>query len=683
MKITNGAFELTMNKKANTALTEKQLRRTLYNSTLLTMLVPPFIGTSIMGIGGFYPMPEIYLVFTNVSAPYVLFMTVLALLSVPRAHKWIVNLGNSSSDQAYDIARRMFARLPWYLLLLITVYSIFGAISADISLENMGLADYSLKDHLLHQFGLIPVILITTFPVFFYFIDQLGRYLAPRGIHINAIPLWIKMLMLGIVTPLLIDSLLIGYFYNRTGYFETETLIIWFALLALAIGGTRLAWRSIQQGLLPLQAFVDSDADVSTDVTTLEPLSLDELGVLTARYAEALSRRNDLEHQLRQLNEQLEQHVAERTAEVHEQYQRNEVILQTTPEGFFSADTSGRIHDTNPAFCKMLGYSEEELLQLSIADIEAQENSEQVAAHIDKVMKQGTDTFETVHRRKDGSTLDVEISTSVVAFGQEIMFYAFARDISERKRAVQVLIQTRNEAERANAAKSEFLSRMSHELRTPLNAIIGFTQVLQHDKNKSLSEAQHEQLNEVSVAGYHLLSLVNEVLDLSRIESGYLDVQQNTVLLAPVVESCVAQIGPLATTHSVSIAVNVDKSSVIADESRLKQVILNLLSNAIKYNHKGGKVQIQSYVTKSGAVRVVVKDTGRGIATEDLPRLFRPFERLSPAYDGIEGTGIGLSLSKCLVEAMGGGIHVKSKLSEGSTFWFSLEASKEIVSPQV
>jgi PAS domain S-box-containing protein len=238
------------------------------------------------------------------------------------------------------------------------------------------------------------------------------------------------------------------------------------------------------------------------------------------------------------------------------------------------------------------------------------------------------------------------------------------------------LSAAREEADRANAAKSEFLSRMSHELRTPLNAILGFGQLLDADPEHPLTAMQADHVHEILHGGKHLLALVNEVLDLARIESGRLDVSLEAVAIEPLIKACMAQMKPLAVQRGIRLTLEIHTPCAVqADFTRLQQVLLNLLSNAVKYNREGGSIRVHCVLIGMQRLRVSVKDSGFGIAAESLPRLFKPFERLESAYQGIEGTGIGLALAKKLVEAMHGEIGLHSVPGKGSTFWFELPLS--------
>ena len=391
---------------------------------------------------------------------------------------------------------------------------------------------------------------------------------------------------------------------------------------------------------------------------------------------EDVTEQRHTEQAFRRLNDELEECVEAQTREVRRESIRTALIVDVARDGFIMHDEEGHIHRVNPALCAMLGLESGELIGKSIPDIAPDTEPQQLRRGIEKVRQDGSAIFETRFARADGMEIDLEVSVGCGECEEQTWFYAFLRDISERKRAEQALQRAKREAEQASTAKTEFLSRMSHELRTPLNAILGFSQLLKSDPAFPEQSEQHDSLSEISDAGRHLLNLVDEVLDLSRIEQGQLDVRIESVRIMPLVQECLSLMKPIAGDREISMHLEVESNlAVRADRTHLKEVVLNLLSNAIKYNKPKGSVSIKSGETASGGIVIEIVDTGRGIADEQMDRLFQPFERLGDALDGIEGTGIGLALAKKLTELMDGEIGVESVAGEGSRFWIELPDS--------
>ncbi|MDD2846135.1 MAG: PAS domain S-box protein [Rhodoferax sp.] len=368
-------------------------------------------------------------------------------------------------------------------------------------------------------------------------------------------------------------------------------------------------------------------------------------------------------------------------SDISEQKQAQEELLvfrrlvESTDQAIRVADCDGRIQYVNPAYQALLGYQAKEVIGAHFSVIGTAPDQHQQVEEIMKALAKGEGWrgfFKL--QRKDGSEFISQSNIrSITAPDTGELLHSFNMfvDYSEEMARQEALIAAREAADRANHAKSDFLSSMSHELRTPMNAIIGFAQMLEYDSE--MSADQQDNVHEILKAGRHLLSLINEVLDLAKIESGHIDLSMETVELTALGEDCRQLIQPIADKAGIRLSIDLPAGSALfADHVRLKQVLLNLLSNAIKYNRPHGSVCLSADIGKPGYLRLAVTDTGRGITPAGIQELFQPFNRLGAEASEIEGTGIGLTITQRLVEMMGGEIGVESTLGIGSTFWVEL-----------
>jgi len=343
-------------------------------------------------------------------------------------------------------------------------------------------------------------------------------------------------------------------------------------------------------------------------------------------------------------------------------------------------DWEGRVVSWNTGAQRIKGYAADEIVGQHFSRFYPPADISRGAPQrdLDAAAGEGRYEVEGWRVRKDGSLFWANVVFTAIRdpAGNARGFAKLTRDLTERRLVEQTLTLAKGAAEKANLAKSEFLSSMSHELRSPLNAILGFAQLMESDATPP-APSQKASIDEILRAGWYLLELINEILDLAQIESGKLSLSPEPTSLAEVILECQAMIEPQAQHRGITMTFPPFDVPcfVAADRTRLKQVLINLLSNAIKYNTAGGTVGLDCDGSTTERIRINVRDTGAGLAPEKLAQLFQPFNRLGQEHGAEQGTGIGLVMSKRLVELMGGVIGVESTVGVGSVFWCELGAA--------
>lgn len=416
-------------------------------------------------------------------------------------------------------------------------------------------------------------------------------------------------------------------------------------------------------------------------------------------------------------NSLVQQRLRQEMGHVEARLQWLSQAVQQSPVSIVITDLEGNIQYVNPKFTEMTGYTVEEALGQNPRILKSGVTPKETYIDMWETLRANKVwRGELINRKKSGELFWEAASLSCILDerGATTHYLAVKEDITERRRVNQELLaanegleervlertaqlekineelkQARDEADLANHAKSEFLSRMSHELRTPLNAILGFGQLL---TMQEMDQNTQENVQYILKGGRHLLDLINEVLDLARIEAGRISFSPEPVPVWPLVQETFDLLQPLAAEHHIQLINEIPPSSdfhVIADQQRLRQLLINLLNNAIKYNREGGQVYVSCAPGNSGLqkippvipdallaptslLRLTVRDTGSGLTQAQIERLFIPFERLHPDMLHVEGTGIGLTVTKRLVEAMNGRIGVESSVGVGSSFWVEL-----------
>ena len=362
-----------------------------------------------------------------------------------------------------------------------------------------------------------------------------------------------------------------------------------------------------------------------------------------------------------------------------------DTVIRACPDIVTVIDGQGLVREISEASARILGYDIRHPVQNEIEALIHPEDIARVREEAAKLFSMPDTQLDLKYRVRhaDGRwvVVDSRGQAMVGDDGTTVGAVVVSRDVTDELEVEAEMHVAVEAAEQASKAKSDFLSRMSHELRTPLNSVLGFSQLLEMD---DLPDHHGEAVHHIMRAGRHLLNLIDEVLDIARIESGNLELLLEPVPIHQVLGDAMDLTGPLAERGGISVVADLgrcpDACHVLSDRQRLLQVMLNLLSNAVKYNRAGGRVGVSAEAVSPDLVRITVTDTGNGIRTEDLDRVFEPFDRLGAESSGVEGTGVGLTLSKYLVERMGGTIAVHSRLGEGTTFTVDLPTA---AAPQV
>jgi PAS domain S-box-containing protein len=415
--------------------------------------------------------------------------------------------------------------------------------------------------------------------------------------------------------------------------------------------------------------------------TTMQPIH-DEAGKVIQVLVNSMDihELKTTQQEMQELNRTLEERIRERTAELQDLYDH-------APAGYHSVDVEGRFVRVNQTELSWLGYNLEEVLGRSVLDFITPAGREVFWDDFLVFMQRGysrNHEFEFV--RRDGTIFPVLLNRTAIydEQGNFIMSRSTLLDITQRKQAEETMHLANLQMERALRLKDEFLANMSHELRTPLTAILGISEILLTGIRGPLNERQAHYVRNIDASGRHLLSLINDLLDVSKIESGKLEILVEQVSIADICQASMSFVKNQAVKKDISLEFipETSISSVMADPRRLKQILVNLLSNAVKFTPAGGRVELKVHANlPASRLEFAVCDTGIGISAEDLPRLFTPFTQLDSGLSRqYEGTGLGLALVKKLVELHGGEVIVTSEVGKGSCFTVALpwEPSPEI-----
>ncbi len=429
--------------------------------------------------------------------------------------------------------------------------------------------------------------------------------------------------------------------------------------------------------------------DGETHVIQADPSRMVEL--LFSTYTNAVQKNIDLQATNKALVEakrEIDRHLhklAVSEAKLRQTAERLNILFNSSNDAIFvhainEDGLPGTFTEVNDVACKQLGYTREEFLKMSPENIDNPLSLKYQKEITLELARNCNVIFEMGHLTKNGQLIPMEINAHCFELDGKLMVISVARDITERKKAEILLQNAKEVAEAASKAKSDFLSSMSHELRTPMNAIIGFSDLLKDQCYGELSEKQSEFVQYVLDSAKHLLSLINDILDLAKIESGKMELELSSVKIVDLVVSSLIMIKEKAYKHGITLDISIphefDWMEIIVDERKLKQILYNLLSNAAKFTPDGGKITI-GMNGKMNEIIISVSDTGIGIKADEKDKIFEDFYQAKGSKcDKTPGTGLGLPICKRFVEMHGGTIWVESELNKGSTFFFTIPCKK-------
>ncbi|HEY3782947.1 MAG TPA: ATP-binding protein [Fimbriimonadaceae bacterium] len=452
-------------------------------------------------------------------------------------------------------------------------------------------------------------------------------------------------------------------------------LLVGFASLIVAYALSRTLQKRISEPILSLAGIaraVSVEGDYSVRAIKLGE---DEVGLLTDAFNQMLTR------------------IQEQNQELKEGEERVRAVLDSSTNAVLLIDQDEKIIDWNARAEAMFGWTNEEALGRLVSEtIVPARSREWYHVRLERFMAKGEQGSTGVHdmtaMRRDGTEFPAELAFSPLKIHGVMTVCVFITDITERKRAEEIdrqnfeLVEMNRLIEEGSRIKGEFLASMSHELRTPLNGIIGFTEFLSEGKPGPINPKQREYLGDILNSGQHLLNLINDILDLAKVEAGKMEFFPEFFSVAQTVNEVCSVARPLAQKKRIQVRVDVSREldQVELDPQKFKQVLFNLLSNAIKFTDEGGTIDISAAPFDAYRFRLLVKDTGIGIKIEDMDRLFREFQQLdSGSSKRYEGTGLGLALTQKILELQGGSISVESEVGKGSTFIVTLPLLMEAV----